>query len=832
MSQSTSKSVTLGKHTFSFPYEPYQIQKDFMSKILTSLENNENALLESPTGSGKTLSLLAPVLAYLSSIPDKPTVYFTSRTHSQLKQAIDQLRLLTTLNATTLASRSHLCLNKDVKDLPSGLASIKCKVKTNYKSKDSCLYYDGFKRNQKQIKHQKLADIEDLVSYGRKTNTCPYFTARALVSQVDFVFLPYNYLFDNSKKEHFLVNINVESGQIIVNNENTPVNIHTKRNGAIIIFDEAHNLESVALNSTSFEVSLQDLDHMMGELKYCMSLAKDHDLSASHFDPVHSLVSKIKGFIKTIQFPKANKYNDSKVIKDASCMYSLFNEAGLTSDCADIVEKAIELMTDDPTKTRVYLDDLLIGIRIMFMTSNHDHFKVSLEQGMHQNKQTITLKFYCLHSGIAMKMLEQLTDQQGQKLIKSFILASGTLSPLDSFAYESGLLFKQTLSNPHVIQPFQMCIQASKTGPLNHTLSSTFDKRDDPKYLLDLGHAITQISQEVNGGMLVFFPAYNLMEKCIAHWKKTLYKHIPIYNQLELNKSLYFESKNRDEFEQIVLKFEHATTLKTGAILFAVCRGKASEGIDFRNDKCRAVICIGFPFPNLGDAKVSLKRTYMDKLYNMPQREKGVVNGSEWYKQQAIRAINQAIGRVIRHKEDYGCIILLDTRFCDMSYKKYLPNWIRPYFKQNERFEDVLNQVKSFFRNPNLKDLKASAIATVSISKPTINERKRPSDAPQLPSKKPLITSRDQKKINAKQFMEDLKNVLTGNYFSIFKINLLKLNKKEMQTTSFAKEIIRFMVDSNCSNAIQMDLLTKLATFIPSDSRHHYLSIVNSHLRK
>ena len=39
------------------------------------------------------------------------------------------------------------------------------------------------------------------------------------------------------------------------------------------------------------------------------------------------------------------------------------------------------------------------------------------------------------------------------------------------------------------------------------------------------------------------------------------------------------------------------------------------------------------------------------------------LSGDEWYRQQATRAVNQAIGRVIRHTDDYGAIILCDKRF-------------------------------------------------------------------------------------------------------------------------------------------------------------------------
>ncbi|RWW72117.1 hypothetical protein BHE74_00020097 [Ensete ventricosum] len=40
-----------------------------------------------------------------------------------------------------------------------------------------------------------------------------------------------------------------------------------------------------------------------------------------------------------------------------------------------------------------------------------------------------------------------------------------------------------------------------------------------------------------------------------------------------------------------------------------------------------------------------------------------VLTGEEWYVQQAARAVNQAVGRVIRHSLDYGAIVFCDERY-------------------------------------------------------------------------------------------------------------------------------------------------------------------------
>ena len=84
-----------------------------------------------------------------------------------------------------------------------------------------------------------------------------------------------------------------------------------------------------------------------------------------------------------------------------------------------------------------------------------------------------------------------------------------------------------------------------------------------------------------------------------------------------------------------------------------------SEGIDFADSHCRAVVVVGIPFPPLFDPKVVLKKLF---LADFRRDNPKAMNPEEWYRIEGIRAVNQAIGRVIRHKEDFGVVILADSR--------------------------------------------------------------------------------------------------------------------------------------------------------------------------
>ncbi len=50
-----------------FPYNPYKPQIEYMKYVIKTLKTGNNALLESPTGTGKTLCLLCATLAWVKN---------------------------------------------------------------------------------------------------------------------------------------------------------------------------------------------------------------------------------------------------------------------------------------------------------------------------------------------------------------------------------------------------------------------------------------------------------------------------------------------------------------------------------------------------------------------------------------------------------------------------------------------------------------------------------------------------------------------------------------------------------------------------------------------
>ena len=92
-------------------------------------------------------------------------------------------------------------------------------------------------------------------------------------------------------------------------------------------------------------------------------------------------------------------------------------------------------------------------------------------------------------------------------------------------------------------------------------------------------------------------------------------------------------------------------------MLISVVGGRLSEGINFSDGLARCVVVLGMPYSNIKSPELIEKMSYYDRTSAKS------FNGNQYYETQCMKAVNQAIGRSIRHKNDYAIILLIDFRF-------------------------------------------------------------------------------------------------------------------------------------------------------------------------
>ena len=73
-----------------------------------------------------------------------------------------------------------------------------------------------------------------------------------------------------------------------------------------------------------------------------------------------------------------------------------------------------------------------------------------------------------------------------------------------------------------------------------------------------------------------------------------------------------------------------------------------------------------------------------------------------WYKLQACRAVNQAIGRVIRHVDDYGAIILMDERY--KSHNIEISKWLNVRKRVYSFLAELEGDLEVFFKKNGCKE--------------------------------------------------------------------------------------------------------------------------------
>ncbi|KAI9486606.1 MAG: helicase C-terminal domain-containing protein [Benjaminiella poitrasii] len=655
-----------------------------------------------------------------------PRIFIGSRTHKQIAQLVSELKFNTRYRprVTVLGSRDHLCIHPKVS-------------KSNTKADDCTKLLDENKcsfgtKTHAILTHPSLKttnrvwDIEDMVQLGKKVKGCPYYAARKLYEGAEVIFAPYNYIIDPVIRK--VLDINLKN--------------------SIIILDEAHNIEDASRSAGSFEIDEDSLQALLKEFGLVIKFGgqkEAHKQIELILEQLYILMlsDEIKYVIKDYE-QQACHWAGQEMIQKLSRVNITTNTFTsiilpafkIVSNHADMIRKELENKTvnhidyeepgEDDSEVKIHrikclsvnslniLQGLITILGFIFDPEHNyskDYQMVFLKTmagrsntskkrknngktSVPDSPWTHKLAFWCLNPAILFNNMIEDTH--------SVILTSGTLSPLNTFAAELGTSFPGELEANHVIKPSQVWISAIPQGPTGVSLKGVYNNIGSLQYQDEVGATLCGLVETVPYGVLCFMPSYKVLDLMLNRWSLT-----GTLDRLKQKKLIFSEPRGSDkkEFEAVLNSYYgKINSIQTGsneneqdgALMFAVFRGKVSEGIDFSDNYCRAVVTLGIPFPSFKSLETNLKREYNNRIKSESNNSQNVLSGNDWYTAQAYRAINQALGRCIRHKNDWGAIVLIDERFRNQETLDKLSKWVKKGFRSQANFPIAINSLKEF----------------------------------------------------------------------------------------------------------------------------------------
>uniref|UniRef100_A0A8C2WE63 DEAD/H (Asp-Glu-Ala-Asp/His) box helicase 11 n=1 Tax=Cyclopterus lumpus TaxID=8103 RepID=A0A8C2WE63_CYCLU len=647
-------------------------------------------------------------------------IYYCSRTHSQLAQFVHEVQkspFSKDISLVTLGSRQNLCINEEVRRLGSIQRINDCCMEMQKNKRGESPSHTSAKRKRgpakpvcpynkasalQQMRDSVLGtvhDIEQMLKLGRETHSCPYYATRLAVPPAQLVVLPYQMLLHEATRRAAGVQLK----------------------GQVVIIDEAHNLSDTLSSIHSAELTGAQLCRAHSQLTQYADRYKSR-LKAKNLMYIKQILFVIEGLVRVLG-GKVGQNPQSQTTQTGTELHSInnflfkaqidninlfkvlqryFEKSMISRKLVGFVEKyagsGVSLHTPSSSNKENrrteglnrYLQTLqstqinapekvlsaspMMQVEVFFMAltnSNTDGRVLAHRQGTLSES---SVKFLLLNP--AVHFAEVL------KQCRAVIIAGGTMQPVSDFKQE--LLFSAGVGEEritefscgHVIPPENILPLVLCSGPSGQELDFTFQNRDSPRMMDETGRILSNICNVVPGGVVCFFPSYEYSRRIVSHWEAS-----GALTRLANKKKIFQEPKKANQVEQVLSEFSRCIQRcavdaggLTGALLFSVVGGKMSEGINFSDDLGRCVVMVGMPYPNIKSPELQEKMSYLDK--HLPHSG-GRSPGQALIENLCMKAVNQSIGRAIRHRGDYSSIVMCDRRYSRPATLSKLPTWIK-----------------------------------------------------------------------------------------------------------------------------------------------------------
>jgi len=683
-----------------FPYPRiYPEQYRYMSDLKKTLDAGGHCVLEMPSGTGKTVSLLSLIVAYQQHYPEHRKLIYCSRTMSEIEKALAELKALMKYRTEQLGeaeefrglgltSRKNLCLHPSVKREKSGsVVDARCRSltagfvkekKERGEDVDLCVYHDNLDLLEPHnLIPSGVWTLDGMLRYGEQQKQCPYFTARRMMPFCNVIIYSYHYLLDPKIAERVSKELSKD---------------------CIVVFDEAHNIDNVCIESLSIDLteeSLRKAARGATNLEQKISQMKDTDAEKLQ----NEYAKLVEGLREADEARDEGAFMSNPALPD-----DLLKEAvpgnirraeHFTAFLKRFIEylktrmKVLHVISETPPSFLQHLKDLTFIekkplrfcaerltslVRTLELTNIEDFqplqevasfatlvatydtgFLLILEP-YESDSATVPnpiLHFTCLDAAIAIKpVLERFS---------SVIITSGTISPLEMYPKMLGFTAVVQESYPMTLARRSFLPMIVTRGSDQNQISSGFQTRSDPSNIRNYGNLLIEFSKLTPDGIVVFFPSYLYMESVISMWQS-----MGILDSVWKSKLILVETPDSQETSLALETYRTACSNGRGAILLCVARGKVSEGIDFDHHYGRTVLCIGVPFQYTESRILKARLEFLRETYRIRE--------NDFLSFDAMRHSAQCLGRVLRGKDDYGIMVMADKRFA--KKRTQLPKWI------------------------------------------------------------------------------------------------------------------------------------------------------------
>ncbi|CAJ1056797.1 ATP-dependent DNA helicase DDX11 [Xyrichtys novacula] len=658
-------------------------------------------------------------------------IYYCSRTHSQLAQFVHEVQkspFSKDISLVTLGSRQNLCINEEVRRLGS-IQRINDRCMEMQKNKhEKHQPEEGGKRKRsaansvcpynkalakQQMRDDILAsvhDIEQMLKLGRETHSCPYYSTRLAVPSAQLVVLPYQMLLHEATRKAAGVQLK----------------------GQVVIIDEAHNLSDTLSCIHSAELTGAQLCRAHSQLSQYTVRFKSR-LKAKNLMYIKQILFVIEGLIRALG-GKVGQNPQSQATQTGTELHTInnflfmaqidninlfklqryFEKSMISRKLGGFVEKyagsGVSLHTQShANKENRRTEGLNRYLKTLQSNQSVPPVLPENHQGSAEAEKVLSVSPMMQVEGFFMALTNSNTDgrvvvhKQGilsessvrflllnpavhfaqvLKECRAVIIAGGTMQPVSDFKQE--LLFSAGVGEEritefscgHVIPPENILPLVLCSGPSGQELDFTFQKRDSPHMMDETGRILSNICNVVPGGVVCFFPSYEYSRRIVSHWEAS-----GALARLANKKKIFQEPKKANQVEQVLNEFSRCiqrcavdSSGLTGALLFSVVGGKMSEGINFSDDLGRCVVMVGMPYPNIKSPELQEKMSYLDKHMS---HSGGRSPGQALIENLCMKAVNQSIGRAIRHRGDYSSMVLCDRRYSRPATLAKLPTWIK-----------------------------------------------------------------------------------------------------------------------------------------------------------